>query len=596
MTMKNVITSAVYCLLLVMFSLFHYNTVLAQAAVATLKELDEAQLSTKERAYAASALKSKFVLQHWYAELAFDPAADELQLTLPGTTGIIFTLSRRNEQADGLMAWCGKAGNGATATLVWHDGMIHGNIAVNPRLVYSITPLGGNRHIIYIINQQYAPKEESPAQYESMKLGQAVPAEMDQPRFELPEENDLRSGGNDCYIRILVGFDHDAALNEADPIGFALECAELSNTIYANSQVNFQVEIAYVRNYPDVASSDIDVALNEWQYSIGNDKFNDVFSEREQYDADFCILITEDFDGDYVGLAATILASYGSAFCVVERNSAIDNLSFTHEIGHLMGARHDLYVDGSGDYNHGYIIHSEKVRTVMAYDDECDDNGYNCQRIQYFSTPDVNFPGTSKPLGTAANEHNERALDENESEFADFEPVVSNKSFFFPESVEGSVYASVTAINTIQHISLYEVTGGANVVWSAGDWIVLEDGFYAGAGASFQARMAGCDALRIQDESTWQEVTAAGFSNLRIFPNPAADETMVSFQLEKKSTVAISLVDLQGRLMYKTGSELYEAGTQQLTINCSAFTSGTYLCYITVNGEPMVSKLIVQHD
>ncbi|MBK9731472.1 MAG: T9SS type A sorting domain-containing protein [Chitinophagaceae bacterium] len=594
--MKKVIAFAVYCSLIAVLSCFHYKSARAQSAVANMKQLDETQLNTKERAFAAAALRSKFVSKYWYAEVSFDPTANELQITLPEMDVLSFTIQRRNEQADGLSAWCGKSADGATATLVWHNGMIHGNIAVNPRLVYSIQPIGGNRHIIYIINQQHAPKEESREQYEGMKLASTVPAEMNQPRFELPEADDLRTGGNDCYIRVLVGFDHDAALSEADPIGFALECAELSNTIYANSQVNFQMEIAYVRNYPDVASSDIDDALAEWEFDFGNDKFNDVFSEREQYDADFCILIAEDFDGDYVGLAATILASYGSAFCVVERGSAIDNLSFTHEIGHLMGARHDLYMDGSGDFNHGYIIHSEKVRTVMAYDDECDDNGYNCDRIQYFSTPDVNFPGTSKPLGTAADEHNERALDENESEFADFEPVVSNKTFLFPEFVDGSIYGNVTALNTIQHIADYQVTGGAQVVWSAGDYIVLEDGFYAGAGASFQAKLGGCDALRIQDGNMEQDASTGSFQNMNLFPNPAASETTVSFQLEEKSTVSINMVDLQGRVVFKSMSQLYEAGTQLIDINCSSFTSGTYLCYLIINGEPVVSKLIVQQD
>lgn len=594
--MKKIIVFTGYCLLMVAWLVSHHQAAQAQPSAVTYRPLDEAALSTKERAYAAGALKSQFVLQHWYAEFSFDPAAPELNLQLPESAGITFTLTRRNEQSESLVAWCGKSADGATATLVWHNGMIHGNIAVNPRLVYSIRPLGGNRHIIYVINQQYAPREESQAQYERMKQGVVVPEEFNKPRFELPEADDLRSGGNDCYIRVLVGFDQIAASNEADPVGFALECAELSNTIYANSQVNFQMEIAYVRSYNDVASEDIDDALAEWEFGLTDDKFNDVFSEREQYDADFCILIAEDFDGDYVGLAATILASYGSAFCVVERNSAIDNLSFPHEIGHLMGARHDLYVDGSGDYNHGYIIHSEKVRTVMAYDDECDDNGYNCQRIQYFSTPDVNYPGTSKPLGTAAEEHNERALDENESEFADFETVVSNKSFFYPEFIDGDIYGSITAINTIQHVSTYEVTGGAEVVWSAGDWILLEAGFYAGGGATFQAKTAGCDALRMQDGNISQHESSGSLLTMHIFPNPASQETTISIQLEKKSSVSISIVDLQGRLITKHDSRLYEAGPQQLAIDCGALASGTYLCYVAVDGEPMVSKLIIQHD
>ncbi|MCY7410178.1 MAG: M12 family metallo-peptidase [Chitinophagales bacterium] len=594
--MKKIIAFTSFCVITVVIISAGYKCAVAQSSIATVKEINESQLTPKEREFASHTLKSKFVLKYWYAEFSFDPTVDELQISLPETETINFKLNRKKEQADGLSSWTGKATDGASATLVWHNGMIHGRIAINPRLVYSIQPLGGNRHIIYVINQKYAPREESPESYEKMKQGgNTVPQEMNHPRFELPVESDLRSGGSDCYIRVLVGFDNDAGLNEADPIGFALQCAELSNTIYGNSQINFQMEIAYVRTYPDVASGDIEDALVEWQFEAFDSKFNDVFSEREQYDADFCILIAENFVGDYVGLAATILASYGSAFCVVERGSAIDNFSFMHEIGHLMGARHDLYVDGSGDFNHGYIIHSEKVRTVMAYNDECADNGYDCDRIEYFSTPDVNFPGTSKPLGTVSDNYNEKALDENESVFADLEPVVSDKSFLFPEFVDGSVYGNVTAINTIQHVSTYEVTGGAQVVWSAGDWILLEEGFYAGDGASFTAKMSGCDALRLQDETVYSNESAGLVSAIKLFPNPASSETSVSFQLEKKSNVSLSMVDLQGRLMYANTDQLFEAGSQKITVNCSSLSSGTYLCYLMIDGEPMVSKLIVQH-
>jgi hypothetical protein len=591
--MKKKFVFAAHCLLIVVLAVFNYKFAYTQSSIAEIVLVNEEQLTAKEKVFAQQTLKSNFAKKYWYVEFSFDHLATQLQISLPEEEPIVFELQRKKEQASGLLSWCGRSSNGATAVFAWHNGMIHGNIAINPKHVFGIVPLGGSRHLVYIINQSNSPKEESNESYERMKNGgDEVPDEMNHPRFEKPVESDLRSGGNDCYIRVLVGFDHDAGLNEADPIGFALECAELSNTIYANSQINFQMEIAFVKDYPDVASSDIDDALTEWQFDFGDGKFNDVFSDREQYDADFCILIAEDFTGDYVGLAATILASYGSAFCVVERGSAIDNLSFTHEIGHLMGARHDLYMDGSGDFNHGYIIHSEKVRTVMAYNDACDANGYYCDRIQYFSTPDVDYPGTSKALGTATNEHNERALDENESAFADFEPVVTNKSFLFPETVSGSIYGSVSASSTITNASIYEVVDGANVVWSAGDAITLDEDFFVESGSQFQAKVAGCDALRVQDETLNAFVDDSTL--YKIYPNPAVSEITVSFQIEKKSNVAFSLLDLLGRKIFETSPQLYESGMHQLPINLEVIPAGTYLCDLIVDGERKIKKIIVQ--
>ena len=93
-----------------------------------------------------------------------------------------------------------------------------------------------------------------------------VPSEeMHSPKRNEQEDEAMKLTGNDCYIRILVGFDNVAGPSLVDPIGFALECIVLSNDIYAQSEVNFEAELAYADIYPDAASVDIDDALAQWQ-------------------------------------------------------------------------------------------------------------------------------------------------------------------------------------------------------------------------------------------------------------------------------------------------------------------------------------------
>ncbi len=581
-----------YCLA----TLVSFN-VSAQKNIAVTELITSNILTEKENKCVADILSDGFVAQHWIATVSLDPYANELEISLPEVGTMLFTLEKRREVASGLISWRGKSDQpGSSAILVWHNGMITAMISINPKLVYRIQPISANRHIIYRVNQKKAPNEESKEDYEKMKNRVWVPSEdMHSTNPEESKSNNLKFSGSDCYIKILVGFDNVAGPSLADPIGFAIGCIELSNEIYANSDVNFEVELALSKIYDDAASVDIDDALAEWQYDFGDGKFNDVFSDREQYDADFCILITENFDGDYVGLAATILASYSSAFCVVEDGAAIDNLSFTHEIGHLMGARHDLYVDGSGDYNHGYIIHSEEVRTVMAYNTECEDNGYDCERVRFFSNPDITYLGTGKALGDAAEEHNERALDENESVFKDFEPVVTNKVFLFPETVSGDIYGSITAISSIENKSIYEIIGNANVVWSAGDYMTLEENFVAQSGSTFEAKIAGCNATKLEDEQAETSLSEIESLNALLSPNPAAAYSTLSFTLSNDALIEISITDLAGKSLLSLVPVQLTAGTHDQQLDLNSLASGTYFVRLIANSKPFVKKLVIQH-
>ena len=57
----------------------------------------------------------------------------------------------------------------------------------------------------------------------------------------------------------------------------------------------------------------------------------------------------------------TVITTFeNNAFNVTKRSCAVDNLSFPHELGRLMGARHDWYVDATNNspytFNHGYVV------------------------------------------------------------------------------------------------------------------------------------------------------------------------------------------------------------------------------------------------
>ena len=121
---------------------------------------------------------------------------------------------------------------------------------------------------------------------------------------------------------------------------------------------------------------------------------------REAYRADIAILIVD--DPKSCGLATRIGADAGEAFAVVHHECAAANYTLAHEIGHLLGARHEMsYVSGTG------------WRDIMGYKDACG----GCPRLPVWSNPLVLIGG--QPAGTAEL-NNARIIAENAARVAAF--------------------------------------------------------------------------------------------------------------------------------------------------------------------------------
>lgn len=108
----------------------------------------------------------------------------------------------------------------------------------------------------------------------------------------------------------------------------------------------------------------------------------------------------------YCGIAylmTTVSAGFANyAFAVVARECAVGNYTFAHELGHNMGARHDWFVDTGTTphtYAHGYVntAPGARWRTIMAYNNHCAAQGFNCSRLNHWSNPNVLYNGA--PMG-----------------------------------------------------------------------------------------------------------------------------------------------------------------------------------------------------
>jgi hypothetical protein len=126
---------------------------------------------------------------------------------------------------------------------------------------------------------------------------------------------------------------------------------------------------------------------------------------RDEKKADIVVLVVDDPSG--CGLATRVAADAEEAFAVVHHECAAVSFSVAHEVGHIIGARHDYSLDqstGPFPFGHGFV-NGTKWRTMMSYKSSC--NG--CPRLPIWSNPDVRIAG--EPAGTASA-NNARVLRE----------------------------------------------------------------------------------------------------------------------------------------------------------------------------------------
>ncbi|MBI1236005.1 MAG: hypothetical protein GC188_04895 [Alphaproteobacteria bacterium] len=192
-------------------------------------------------------------------------------------------------------------------------------------------------------------------------------------------------------IDVLVAYTDGAEDAAGDILGLIdLAIAETNDSfrnsgIWANVRLVGTLNVAYNernRGYYTMR----DHLINQGDAFLGR-----VHTRRNLTNADVVALIVD--QDDYCGLAGGIGVEEEDAFVLVHWDCATGYYSFGHEIGHLLGARHDPDTDSRNTpfaFGHGYRYeHSNSGwRTIMSYN--CAAN--RCpSRLQYWSSPDTEY-------------------------------------------------------------------------------------------------------------------------------------------------------------------------------------------------------------
>lgn len=285
------------------------------------------------------------------------------------------------------------------ATLIVKGADATGTITAPDGKRYQVRPVGGGDHAIIELDYAKMPRDEPP---ESNPPGPAVPPQAMAP----PGAAGDASAEASPTIDLLVAYTNGAATASGGIDALIDLAIEETNASFVKSGINAKVRLVnkMAINYAE-ADKSFDSILADFVADPS------VASQRNAVRADIVVLVIN--KSDYCGLADDIAATVDKAYAIVHYGCATGYYSFGHEIGHLMGARHDLDSDPTlPPYAYGHA-HLEKKpsggwRTIM---------GYNCtsgncpERRQFWSNPNA---------GNATYENNARVWNERAATVAAF--------------------------------------------------------------------------------------------------------------------------------------------------------------------------------
>jgi hypothetical protein len=306
---------------------------------------------------------------------------------------------------------------GESALLMWWtDGRLSGVLGYRGR-VYKIHNTGGEAHAVL-----ESPPRNAPSGHPLRSFGEtadpsgpdgrptggseapAPAAHVPRPAVPFTDAERHRLEAKRIVIDLMVLYTKKAAsrymIALADLVAHAVE---QTNVSFRNSGLeNIRLRLVHTElvDYEETPGGHFD---HLYHMVDGVGPFSDVRKLRDEKRADVVGLIVEDPSG--CGLTTRIAPDPEEAYFVVHHSCAAIMISIAHEIGHVLGARHDPGTDALNSpfpYGHGYV-NGTKWRDIMSYQQSCG----GCPRIPHWSNPRILYKG--EPTGTDAND-NARAI------------------------------------------------------------------------------------------------------------------------------------------------------------------------------------------
>ena len=388
------------------------------------------QIEQDQAKHNLAIIRSRYVQvkTDYLAGESFSRGAERIALNLFKDVSLTAIKDRLERRSTDCYTWFGhiEREGYSHVILVVENGGMAGNIMFEGA-TYQIRDLGDGVHAIYEIDPSAFPEDAPPI----IPQGEMKDISDDTPPTAMSDDGSL--------IDVMVVYSQDAASyvsNIASEIQIAID---LTNQTYANSNINQRVRLVHSAQVTYTETGDPLTDLQRLRYP-SDGYIDDVHLMRNTYGADIVSLWVKSLGVDTCGRAYVMTDSRlsnsfeKSAFNVIsvdEEEISCSIYTFTHEMGHNMGCHHDRYVcdeddKGAYDYSHGYVSILGEFRTIMAYWRECDDKGFYCERIPFWSNPNVTYEGilTGIPEGEFDSADNTKTLNNTAYIVANFRQTV----------------------------------------------------------------------------------------------------------------------------------------------------------------------------
>ena len=270
--------------------------------------------------------------------------------------------------------------------------VVNGSIVVGtvrtPGAVYTIRTAGDGTYVIRQVDESSLPPPGEPL--EEDLLSRDTNTDANDPQADDGSQIDVmvvytplvrRQQGGRAAIEALI----DLLVTE-------------TNQAYENSGVIHRIRLVLREEVDYVEDGDSGIDLDRLA-NYPDEYMDHIHMLRDLYAADLVHILVGRSD---VGGTAQRGGEFGLTASFV-------GLTFTHELGHNMGLRHDRYSSGvpRTGFRYGYVNQrafepgapvSARWKTIMSYNRQCAQvGGFNCARIPYFSNPDKTYNGD--PMG-----------------------------------------------------------------------------------------------------------------------------------------------------------------------------------------------------
>ncbi len=281
------------------------------------------------------------------------------------------------------------------------------------------------------------------------------------------------------------------------------------------------------------------------------------------------LIPTTDRQGNLIGPSCWVIPDYNPDPCAIIANTYTNHNYFSRFNGTSSACPHIAGVAA-------LVLSVNPNLTVQEVNDIIEQSAQKVRTDLYnYSTT------TGRPNGTWHNEMGYGLVDAYQAVLLAQE---CPTSLNITQTYNNGDFADLEANNEI--ISNSTIQSGANVTFDAGNKITLLPDFHAQAGCNFLAVIDGCEGVYKTEEKTppivLQELNPAlvdksTISNLKSYPNPFSESTILSYTLSEDQSINLSIFNANGQEIARLLENTRQiAGTHEVTFDGQDLPNGLY--------------------